>query len=108
VQDLTLHEYARFVSRLENLDKSFETGRPTAGALEVVKGSSPRLTELRITRKGAKAPHLRLLGVFRRSGLGGVYWAATGHKKQKDRLEKHDREAAEQITARWEAKGGVT
>ena len=106
LDELSVQDYAKFEARLYNIDKSFETGRPTVGAFESIKGSNPRLTEFRITRKGAKAPHLRMLGVFRRAGLGGVFWAATGIKKQKDRLEKRDIQAAEAITERWQRNRG--
>ena len=101
LEELSVQDYAKFMARLENLDKSCETGRPTAGAFELVPGSNPHLTEFRITRKGAKAPHLRMLGIFRRAGLGGVYWAAIGIKKQKDRFEKRDIATGESVTVRW-------
>lgn len=101
LQSLDKSEYAKFYAKAVRVDHYFEAGMPTAGTFESVPGSTPRLMEFRITPKGAKAPHLRMLGLLEKSATTVVFHAAAGHKKQKDRLEKRDIEAAEAIVRRW-------
>jgi hypothetical protein len=84
-----------------NVDKYMDRGRPTNAVLDFVKGSHNRLVEFRATRKGARPPHLRLLGLLE----GRTFWAATGFKKGKNDLLDTDINKAERIAADWKKRG---
>lgn len=85
------------------IENTLLRGRPPAGRAEQVVGSAVGLWELKITKPGSTAPHLRLLYVRK----GQTLWAATGFTKQKNRLTKQDISLAEGIAAEWVTKGST-
>ncbi len=73
----------RFQVAAKQVEVDLRDGRPS-DRLEVVPQSSERLVEFRITRPGATAPHLRMLGLRD----GQTLWMAHGFKKQTNQLKK--------------------
>jgi phage-related protein len=76
----------RFRAAAEIVERSLQIGRPTAGRTSVVRESSQRLQELRITPKGSTPPHLRLFFLRR----DRVLWATHGFTKQSNSLPRHE------------------
>jgi hypothetical protein len=91
----------QFLSAARVVENTLRAGRPPAGRLDKVAGSKLGLLEFRVTRRGARPPHLRVL-VLRR---GQTLWAANGFTKQKNRLERVDVEFGEQIAKEWLQEG---
>lgn len=92
---------AKFLAAAEVVQNTLRSGRPPAGRLEKVRGSKVGLLELRVTPRGGRAPHLRVL-VLRR---GRTLWAANGFTKQKNELERADVELGERIASEWLGEG---
>lgn len=92
---------AKFLAAAAVVETTLRTGRPPAGRLEKVAGSEVGLLELRVTPKGGRPPHLRLLVLRQRQTL----WAANGFTKQKNQLERADVELGERIASEWLGEG---
>jgi|DewCreStandDraft_2_1066082.scaffolds.fasta_scaffold11069_1 hypothetical protein len=93
---------AKFLAAAAVVENTLRAGRPPAGRLEKVVGSEVGLLELRVTPKGGRPPHLRLL-VLRR---GRTLWVANGFTKQKNQLERADVKLGERIASEWLQEGG--
>ncbi len=79
------------------LEISIRSGRPPAGRAELIKKSRLRLWELKVTKPGSTAPHLRLLYVRQ----GPTLWGANGFTKQKNELGAADVEEGDRIADEW-------
>lgn len=79
------------------LESSLRSNRPLAGRAESVKTSKTGIWELRVTKKGGTAPHLRALFIRR----GQTIWLAHGFTKQSNDLSPMDISAGERIAAEW-------
>lgn len=91
----------KFRVAAENVDVDFRTGR-RSGRTGIVDAKDNRLVEFRVTRPGASAPHLRMLGYRDQNTL----WMAYGFTKQTDQLDTRDIRQADNITTAWLAAGG--
>jgi hypothetical protein len=91
---------AKFYSAAKILENSIRSNRPPSGRAEKIVGSRTGLWELKVTPAGGSPPHLRLLYVRE----GQVLWAATGFKKQSNKLRAQDIRQGETIVNEW--KGG--
>ncbi len=87
----------QFLAAARTVETTLQSGRPPAGRAEQVKISKQGLWELKITKPGSSAPHLRML--FKREGT--TLWAAVGFTKQKNRLEKGDAQLGDSVTEEW-------
>ena len=87
----------RFRAAAEIVERSLQIGRPTAGRTSVVRESSQRLQELRITPKGSTPPHLRLFFLRR----DRVLWVTHGFTKQSNSLPRHEIGLGDRIAAEW-------
>ncbi|GIU97433.1 MAG: hypothetical protein KatS3mg013_1236 [Actinomycetota bacterium] len=92
---------ARFLAAAAVVENTLRAGRPPAGRLEKVEGSKVGLLEFRVTPKGGRPPHLRLLVLRRERTL----WAANGFTKQKNRLQRADLNLGERIANEWLEEG---
>ena len=88
---------AQLMAAATIIETTLRSGRPPAGRAEKVVGSACGLWELKVTKPGGTAPHLRLLYLRR----GRTLWAAVGFSKQKNRLEQRDIEAGDAVTREW-------
>jgi len=94
----------RLLARAINANAYFEAGAPgkLAQVLELLDRGDPDVWEFRGTHKGARAPHLRMLGLFVGSVItGGVFWAAIGLKKQNNQLRRTDIDSARKVMSEW-------
>lgn len=96
----------RLFARARNLDSHLAVG--ALGKVEivvgkVVQGGDPAVWEFRGTHRGARAPHLRMLGHFQRGVPpgGATFWAAHGLNKQNNKLRRADIHIARVVINRW-------
>lgn len=94
----------QFEAAASIIETTLRTGRPPAGRAELVKISKQGLWELKVTKPGSTAPHLRLL--YRRERR--TLWAAVGFTKQKNDLEAKDVSLGDSVTAEWLEERNVT
>lgn len=100
-QSLDKRGKGQFLAAARIVENTLQSRRPPAGRLEKVAGTKIGLLEFRVTKKGARPPHLRLL-VLRQ---GRTLWAAHGFTKQKNHLEEKDLELGERIAREWREEG---
>lgn len=79
------------------LESTILRGRPPAGRAEKISISACGLWELKPTKPGGRAPHLRML--FLREG--NVLWAAVGFAKQKNKLAAGEINAGDAAAREW-------
>jgi hypothetical protein len=96
-QGLEKKGLGQFEAAARIIETTLRAGRPPAGRAEPVKISRQGLWELKVTKPGGTAPHLRLL--FRREGR--TLWAAVGFTKKKNKLETKDVELGDSVTVEW-------
>jgi hypothetical protein len=79
------------------METTLRSGRPPAGRAEYLPLSKQGLSELKVTKPGSSAPHLRVL--FKRDGR--TLWAACGFTKQKNQLTRKEIRQGDSIAAEW-------
>ncbi|MCU1622074.1 MAG: hypothetical protein JWL79_919 [Frankiales bacterium] len=79
------------------METSLRSSRPPAGRAEKLGTSDNGLSELRVTKPGSTAPHLRLMFIRR----GQTLWVADGFTKQKNRLTAAEIAASDSVASEW-------
>jgi hypothetical protein len=79
------------------METTLRSNRPPAGRAEKVVNSINGLWELRVTKAGSTAPHLRLMFLRR----GQTLWVADGFTKQKNRFTAAEIAASEAVASEW-------
>jgi hypothetical protein len=87
----------QLMAAAEIIENTLRSGRPPAGRAVKVASSACGLWELKVTKPGGTAPHLRLLYLRH----GRTLWAAVGFTKQKNRLEQRDVDAGDAVATEW-------
>lgn len=90
----------RFLAAMKVIETSWRSGRQVPDRVSPLEASKQGLSEIRLTPKGSKAPHLRALG--KRDGQ--TLWVATVFKKQTNQLKKKDINQGDLVAEDW-AKG---